>query len=72
MSQHIQWTNGNLILTIVHFLNNFQLQLLAKTINTKDGDLGEGPEALIWTLCDLRSSLWIAEVDKENFLSFRL
>lgn len=41
-------------------------------MDTEDGDLGEGPETLIWTVCDLCSSFWIAEVNKEDFLPFRL
>lgn len=40
--------------------------------NTEDSDLGEGSKALIWTVCDLCSSLWITEVNKEHFLPFRL
>lgn len=41
-------------------------------MDTEDGDLGEGSETLIWTVCDLCSSFWIAEVNKEDFLPFRL
>ena len=36
---------------------------------TKDGDPGKSPKALIWTVCDLRPSLGITEVDEEYFLS---
>lgn len=39
---------------------------------TKDSDLDKSSKALVWTVCYLRSSLWITEVNEEHFLSLWL